>query len=820
LLISNFVFQFVINSIFVYADEEELNWLLVPVMEERVMKSTQNQRELQSKSEQNQEASPEVTSTEESPRKKRQGKPAEKPSTFIISGPASSIEKAFRIQYSEVLLDQLKYLEHATEKGPGIIEKYFVQYGYDVFWGRSLSISGKMVVNNDYVLSCGDVLRVNMWGAGVDIQYFGAIEGDGTITLPKLGVFSIAGVRYGDVEEVIRIEATKHFQGVNISVVVVRPRSMEVYVLGQVKRPGLTMIPAFSTILTALNRAGGVIKSGTLRNIKIYRKDKLFHQLDLYDLMIHGQAKGDLLLKDKDVIYVPYIGPTIAVVGAVPQPGIFELKDNDVDVNHALALAGGVIPQAHFKLNLRRFKKQQGLQVVDIALGSSDMSKINIQNGDLLEVRYIGCRFPSTIRIEGHVWDRLEFAYHKGMTLSQILTGPDLFKPDAITDFCLIKRFHINRSDYGWIRVPLPPIWKNQCDFNLAPRDIIYILDRKVYGIRRSVFLKGAVWIPGEYKYNEELTIDDLIGLGGGLSDGGDITGVEISRQNIVHGRVVIEHILVDMTKPDQVCTLEPWDTVFIPKIKNVGIVQQVEINGHIRFPGVYTIQSGERLSSLLERAGGLLPGAYLYGSAYYSRDAQAIQQGAINNLIQQLELTMSVSDNALEFADTEEVRLINQSRQAFLARLKKIRASGRIAIKLSDDSTFARSEYDMALHDGDRIYIPDKPAFISVQGSIYSPNSYMYQAELNVEDYLNMAGGLTKTSDKDYIYIYRADGTIVSAKGMGLFSGFYETKLMPGDVIVVPEDLERVPYLRLVKDLTDIVFKIAVTAGVAANAF
>ena len=250
-------------------------------------------------------------------------------------------------------------------------------------------------------------------------------------------------------------------------------------------------------------------------------------------------------------------------------------------------------------------------------------------------------------------------------------------------------------------------------------------------------------------------------------------------------------------------------------------MVQQVNITGQVRYPGWYTINEGERLSDVIDRAGGFLPESYLYGAAFFSRVAQDIQQKSIDRLVQELELRLSGTGAASEMADTAaEMRAVLAARQAFIQRLKAIKSSGRIAIKLVDLAAFRGSKYDFELRAEDRLDIPQKPSFVSVQGSVYSPNSYLYQPGLRVEDYLHMAGGPTKTADEDYVYIHKADGTIVSAKGIGFMSSFYGQQLMPGDVIVVPEDLERVPYLRLVKDITDIVFKIAVTAGVAANAW
>ena len=300
------------------------------------------------------------------------------------------------------------------------------------------------------------------------------------------------------------------------------------------------------------------------------------------------------------------------------------------------------------------------------------------------------------------------------------------------------------------------------------------------------------------------------------------MTSVELSRQKIVQSRVVTEHLRLDITKEGNNPALEVWDTVVVPMVKDAGVVQQVNITGQVRYPGWYTINEGERLSDVIDRAGGFLPESYLYGAAFFSRVAQDIQQKSIDRLVQELELRLSGTGAASEMADTAaEMRAVLAARQAFIQRLKAIKSSGRIAIKLVDLAAFRGSKYDFELRAEDRLDIPQKTQFRQRPGQRLFAQLVPVPTRTSSRR-LPPHGRRSpqKRRDEDYVYIHKADGTIVSAKGIGFMSSFYGQQLMPGDVIVVPEDLERVPYLRLVKDITDIVFKIAVTAGVAANAW
>ena len=253
-------------------------------------------------------------------------------------------------------------------------------------------------------------------------------------------------------------------------------------------------------------------------------------------------------------------------------------------------------------------------------------------------------------------------------------------------------------------------------------------------------------------------------------------------------------------------------------------MVRQVEIAGQVRFPGVYAIRDGEHLSDLIERAGGFLPDAYFFGAKFTSRRAQRLQQKSLDNLVSDLETRVgkAILDQAQTSVEGGQnaaalAAASKASVDQFLGKLKSVQAEGRVAIVLSDLSSLRQSEYDLFLEDGDRLETPRRPNFVSVVGSVYTPNSFNYQPSLTVEDYLKRSGGPTKTADRDHMYLLKANGEVFSMAQGGMFSGSFENaRLMPGDTIVVPENLERVPWLRTVRDVTDIVFKIATTAGIA----
>jgi len=735
---------------------------------------------------------------------------------------SSAIEKAYRLQYSDIILGQLGLLNNVDQTSADMAEKYLTQFGYDLFRPGNFFHPGNVVLPEDYILGSGDVLRINMWGSGADVQIDGTIDPDGTITLPKLGVIPLAGVRYREVRDIITREAEKYIQGINLSVAVIQPRSLEIYIVGQVTSPGLKMVPAFSTVLNALVQSDGPLKVGSLRNIVLYRNGRLYRKLDLYDIILKGDTSNDVLLKDKDVIHVPYIGPTVAVVGAVRRSGIFEMKGDAQELDQILTLAGGVLPQAQAKLNLRRFVNNQALNVLDVDLTDPQLAKSYVLDGDLVEIRYIEHRLPRTVAVSGHIWDTQVFSWRNGMRLSEIIPGPEKLKPGAITKYAVLRRYNPRLATYTDQKILLSDVWTGQFDLVLRAYDEVVILSKTDYKVGTQVFLRGAVWGGGDYPFLPGMTLRDLLVLGGGIKEYANIGTVEISRQTKISNEIITHHFQVDLANETVDEPLKPFDMVRVPAIKGAGVIHEVIIKGEVRFPGNYALKDGERLSDLISRAGGYLPSAYLYGAKFFSISAQTIQQQSLTRLIEELEVRLAGGTvGGVSSAISGETAAISEAQLAaqktFIEKLKSMKATGRVVIKLVDLEAFKGSRYDFALETGDILEIPPQPVFINVLGSVYAPNSYLYNPEHTLQDYLDMAGGPTKTSDKKYMSLHKADGEVISLASKGSHT-FYRMKLMPGDSLLVPENLERVPHLRYVKDISDIIYQMTVTLGVVAN--
>ncbi len=916
--------------------------------------------------------------------KTNEDKPDLNGSKDIVSGNVSIIEQQYRKGYSSTLSGHLN------------------QFGYDIFRSATMQPSSLAVPDPAYLLGTGDQLFIRLWGSGSDAEYSVTVDREGTINVPKIGIVQLAGVKYGDVESIIRREAQKYIQGINVSVTLTKLRSLEIYVVGAVENPGLHIVPSFSTIFNGLLAAGGVKKSGTLRQIKLNRAKKVIKVLDVYDLLLKGNRGADEILQNKDVIFVPGIGKTAAVAGAVNNEGIFEIT-SEKNVQDLVRLAGNVLPQAFgSRIYLRRFENNQSFVVNDINSKSiNEWKKIAIQNGDLLELTFSLSQLPNVVNLEGHVWipdifqfkdgmklsdvltapkllmpdavmafaliyrydlettrvtprqfplskvftgeydealhpfdrikilsraaigirenfaitgavwkpgeyeyksglklkdalalagglmtdartDRIEIKrkiktgtkfeteyiqlnltdsadfvlesedrigvpkledyfisleghvwfpermkYYSGMTLSEILISRDLpkpediLKPDAMMAFGLIERYDPKTTRTTSIRFPLAEVFKGEYDAELQPFDKIKILSRLELGIAETFSLEGAVWKTGEFTYQPGLRLKDALALAGGLKFGARTEKIEIARQFIDGDRVQTDYIMLNNDQ-DGDFLLEPWDSILVPNIKNATLVEKVAITGEVAYPGTYSIREGEKVSDLIQRAGGFSEYAYFYGAKYTSEKARIIQQKSIDQMIERLQLSVTkassnMAQTAVSAEDVTAAEVTGETAKNLLQQLSSIKAEGRIAIKLADLASFKNSLYDFRLKNGDILDIPSKPSFVSVVGSVYSPGSFLYEPNRDLDFYLAKSGGIAKTADEDYMYLLKANGEILSmSQNNGFFSSFGSTVLMPGDTIVVPEDLERVPYLKMISEIADIIFKIATTAGVA----
>lgn len=357
----------------------------------------------------------------------------------------------------------------------------------------------------------------------------------------------------------------------------------------------------------------------------------------------------------------------------------------------------------------------------------------------------------------------------------------------------------------------------------------------------KLVRLSGAVERGGEYGIGQGLTVKELVALSGGLKYYAYVDGAELTRITTTQDGPRTEKIMVDLKKamggdPAHNIALLDNDYLFIRAIPEWALHRTVKVSGEVRFPGTYTIQKGETISSVVSRAGGFTEKAYLKGAVFTRDSVRELQQKQLDESINRFEQELlSQSSQSMETALNPDAAKLEQAASAqkaqLVLKLKSIRAKGRISIRMTGGDKFKGSPSDLVLDDGDYLFIPETPAQVQVQGSVYNQTSFVYRKDMDVSGYLKSAGGMTANADDDDIYILKVDGTAVSKKASSWFmgwddesgrwtGGFMSAGLDPGDTIVVPEKIDKKAFFRDTKDITQILYQIAVTAGVLIVAF
>ncbi len=613
-------------------------------------------------------------------------------------------------------------------------------------------------------------------------------------------------------------------------------------IAGNVRRPAIYELKDEKTLDQALKLAGDLLPIGWKQKIQIERPDK--HKWKVI-LDVNAEDKINLKkfkLRDGDLIKVFSIIPdkmnSIELIGNVRRPGSYSYHKG-MKLSEIITSVDDLLPDTYFDYALiKRYIWSTGeTKLVPFNLGKVVLEKqkdVELKPWDKIYIfsKWFFQSEPSaTIKGEVRNPGTYKFKEKEFRVKDLILLAGGLTKEAYLEKAEIVRLDKINHKR-KLITFNLKKALMGDPKENILLKDMDEIIIHSIweYIPKQTVTIYGEVNNPGEYPYVPNMRVKDLVFAGGNIKESAYLSEAEISSYEIIDGKLSLVSVRkIDLGKalkgdPENNVILKPYDKLFVKKISDWGMAEYVEIQGEVMFPGRYVIKKGEKLSSLIERAGGFTADAYLYGAKFYNKQAKAIQRKSIDDLIRTLELRAQVSlaqamQTSVSSEETQSYKLAQTSIQNFIDKLKKVEPEGRVSIKLTELSSFKNSKYDFPLTDGDVIVIPKRPEFVSVVGSVYTPTAFLYEPGKTVGDYIKQAGGITKNADKDHIYVLKANGEVYSKKQAGILNNFYSYKPMPGDTIVVPEDFERIPYLRLIKDISDIVFKIATTAGVAIAA-
>ena len=639
----------------------------------------------------------------------------------------------------------------------------------------------------DYVLGAGDEIIVRLSGQ-VEAEHRLIVDREGNVGLPLVGSITVAGVRYQDLDAHLRTAIGRVFRNFDLTVSPGQLRSIQIYVVGSARRPGSYTVSSLSTLVNALFVSGGPSSTGSMRRIQLKRGEKTVTEFDIYEFLARGAQGANARLQSGDVIFIPSGGPQVAIAGSVNVPAIYELKDRDgkrATLDEVIALAGGLTTvAAGQKVLLERIEDRKVRRVEEYSLDKAGLAR-EVKDGDLISVLSISPRFENAITLRGHVAMPVRYPYRAGMKITDLIPNKDaLIVPDYYTRRNLAARIG-----------PAPAGRSN----NAAPRGGAGsegTTDGRLLGdISRS-----RLDINWEYAAIERMDPKDLSAI--------------LVPFNL--GKAVLER------DPAHDVALQPGDVVTIFSQDDIGVPANrrtnfVVLEGEFRRPGLYRAEPGETLRQLVVRVGGVNRDTYLFGAVFTRESTRVSQQKSLDEAIRRMEIEVQRSfaqgAQALS-ADAETLKQQAASRQAMLSRMRELKATGRIVMNLPADAGMANIP-DVPLEDGDRLQIPPRPSVVQVFGAVNQEGSLVYKPEDRVADYLVQAGGTSRSADMGSAYILRADGSVISRRqSPWLVNAFNNERLMPGDAIVVPENLDQNSWTRAIRDWTQTLFQFGLGAA------
>lgn len=689
-------------------------------------------------------------------------------STEIPSSPTNSGS-----QTTKRTAQQTKPLDPETIES---IKRRSKIFGSELFSNTNLSFEPdlRMATPKGYIIGPDDELMLSVYGLNISQQSL-KVTPDGTVNVKYAGVVNVNGLTIEAATALIRTRLLRYYPGLSsgqtkLQLTLGNIRSIRVTLIGAINRPGSYTLPSLASLFNALYVSGGPAENGSFRNIELIRANKVIQVADLYDFLVKGDLSSNVRLEDNDVIRVPFANLMVTLNGQLNRPGIFELHENE-SLRDAINFAGGFKSKAfRGRITGSRFGDFDK-KVIDVA--GDQLQSFKLQNGDEFFIDSVVNRYQNRVIINGAVFKPGPYALETGMTLKQLIEKAQGLKEDVFTGRALLVR---TRQDLSkeYMAVELKPIIAGTSEgLTLQREDSIHIAS--IFDIKdtATVTINGAVRKPGTFRYEEGLSLKSLILKAEGYSDNATGVGIEISRrkrdiENKPGGNIV-ELIKVDDNKElsgtSTDIVLKPFDIVTIKEDPFYKKQISVRISGEVLMPSVYTLQSREeRLSSLINRAGGLLYTANVSGAKLIRKKKEVIDTTEIKRLF-----TTIVKDTTKTKVDVSDKNTTD------------------VAIDLGYILKNPGSADDITLEEGDELVIPRINNTVSINGEVFRPIDVMFERGKSMEDYLSDAGGVTQTGIKRKAFVIYANGRSAKIKNtLGIFRSY--PKIEPGAQIFVPQ--------------------------------
>jgi protein involved in polysaccharide export with SLBB domain len=683
------------------------------------------------------------------------------------------------------------------------------RFGSDIFRPNVVGMNTfpmDIPAGSDYILGTGDTVTIDIWG-GVSQRLTRVVDREGRVSLPDAGPVLVAGSTVAQAQKLIQGKLEPQYHDAKVDLSVTRVRTVRVYVVGDVQRPGAYDISSLSTPLNALYAAGGPTATGSLRIVKHYRGTQLVSEMDLYDLLIGGVRRAIEHLQPGDTILVPPVGPLVAVAGMVRRPAIYELL-GDTQLPDVLQMAGGVSVAASLgEIKVERIEAHTNRILLNAKLSrvlgdkplKDSTGSFWVKDGDRITVAPILPYSDKTVYLQGHIYRPGSYPYQDGMKITDLLHSYQDILPEP-TNHGEIVRLQPPDFHPVTIEFDLAGALAGDETVSLQQFDTVRIFGRyQVDAPRVAVY--GDVLRPGAYPMSSGMTAAGLVKMAGGFKRSAYRDSAVLASYVVENGQKVITNqqnvriaaAIAGDTQAD--VRLKPGDILTILQITGWSdIGRSVNIAGEVAYPGNFGINEGEKLSSLLKRVGGFTSVAYPAGIVLDRVEVRQLEEKGRQELIRRLETmtaTVRVSSDTTGQDQAALLQAMQQQQTQTLAGLKSQPVTGRLVLTITSDiSKWENTPADISLRAGDVITVPKKPSFIVSFGQVYNPNAITYKPGKTAEWYLKQSGGPTELAYKKGIYIIRANGSVVSSSGTDkLFSGgVLNTKMEPGDVLVVPE--------------------------------
>jgi protein involved in polysaccharide export with SLBB domain len=721
-------------------------------------------------------------------------------------------------------------------------------------------------VPDDYIIGAGDGLQIRIWGQlQADLRV--TVDRSGQIYIPRVGQIAVVGVHYGELEQRLKNEISKIFRNFNLTVNVGRLRSIQVLVVGNARYPGTFTISSLSTLVNAVFTSGGPTPQGSLRHIQVRRDGTTIMDFDFYDLLIKGDKSKDVRLQPGDVLYIPPVGAVAAISGSVNNSGIYELKGAST-LNDLVEIAGGFSSLADTgMITIERVADHQARKTLEFPYDEASRA-LPLQDGDIVRVFSIVPSFQDTVTLRGNVANPGRYPWKTGMRIRDLIPSPDAL---------LTRRYWLDRAAIGnghATEYPVEPTVRclptGQTPHNATPNSTQPTneiggtqtpLSQLAAGNNPenpggSEDSSGVVYVPCDTSSQSlprgaSSNTNDRVPLANQqrAEAYGEMSPTLRTAKNMTadlrrHApEINWDYAIIQRVNPTDLTSkllwfsprkaiiehdeasnleLQPGDILTVFSQHDISIPEDersryIVIEGEVRRPGVYRLEKNETLHSVLQRAGGLTPNAYIYGSQLLRESARIEQQNSLDQLVNTMEV--QVRQSALSIAASVsggDAQGLAQLQEGIISQLRAVRATGRVALPVKPPDKKISDLPDMLLEDNDRLIIPHTPSTVSVVGNVYNPGSFIYDSHTNSGTYLVMAGKGKPQSDLGHAFVLRANGVVVAANNVNsLFTGskFEHLRLFPGDEIVVPYKLPTGTFVRGLRDWSQIASQLAITA-------